>query len=71
MKGITKPIELSGKLSGPIEDPYNNQRVGLALAGKVNRHDYDITWNAPLPGGGSFLGDQVELVGEFELVRSK
>ena len=37
MKGVTKPVELQGSLTETITDPYGRERIGLVLAGKVDR----------------------------------
>jgi polyisoprenoid-binding protein YceI len=42
MHGVTKEIELDMTLAGPIEDPWGNQRIGLALIGTVLRHDFGV-----------------------------
>ena len=69
LRGITRPIELEGTVAGPVEDPYGNARLGLTLETVVNRTDFGLIWNAPLPGGGLVLGDAVTLTARLELVR--
>ncbi len=70
IKGITKPIELRGTLVGPANDPWGNERIGLELAGTVDRTDFDLNWNAPLPGGGFLLPSEVLLRAYFAAVRA-
>jgi polyisoprenoid-binding protein YceI len=65
IKGITKPVELRGELSGPANDPWGNERIGLELTGTVNRTDWALEWNAPIPGGGFLLPDDVVLKAYF------
>jgi polyisoprenoid-binding protein YceI len=62
LKGVTKEIELTGSVAGPATDPWGNERVGLELAGVVDRTDFGVSWNAALPGGGFLLPDDVRLV---------
>lgn len=59
IKGTTQPVELTGTIAGPITDGYGNERVGLDLQTVVNRHDFGVSWNADLPGGGRMLDDDV------------
>ena len=61
VKGHTAPITLSGTITDPVSDPWGNSKLGLSLAGKVDRNAVGLTWNAPLPEGGSMLADEVEL----------
>ena len=70
IKGITKPVELRGTVVGPTNDPWGNERVGLELAGAVDRTAFGLTWNAPLPGGGFLLPDDVLLRAYFAAVRT-
>ena len=69
IKGVTKPIELRGSYSGSEQDPLGNERIGLELAGTVDRTDFGLEWNAPLPGGGFLLPNEVALKATFAAVR--
>ena len=44
-------------------------RLGIALEGTIDRRDYGIEWNAPLPGGGFALGNEVTITADLELIR--
>jgi polyisoprenoid-binding protein YceI len=70
IKGVTQPVELRGTLVGPANDPWGNERIGLELAGVVDRKAFGLNWNAPLPGGGFLLPDDVLLKAYFAAVRS-
>ena len=61
LKGVTKQIELSGTIAGPATDPWGSERIGLELTGVVDRNDFGVKWNAPLPGGGFLLPDDVRI----------
>lgn len=68
LKGVTKEIELTGSIAGPATDPSGNERVGLELAGVIDRTDFGINWNAELPGGGYLLPDDVRVVVDVSAV---
>lgn len=68
VKGNRAPITLVGTLTDPVEDPWGNTKLGLKLAGSVDRNDLGLTWNAPLPGGGQMLADEVQLTGRLVFV---
>jgi polyisoprenoid-binding protein YceI len=70
IKGVTKPVELRGELSGPANDPWGNERIGLELAGTVDRTAFGLEWNAPLPGGGLLLPNEVVLKAYFAATRT-
>ena len=70
LRGVTKPVEITGTVTGPLENAYGQQRTGFDLETAVNRHDYGITWNMELPGGGQALGDDVLLTANLALVQA-
>jgi polyisoprenoid-binding protein YceI len=69
VKGITKPVVARGEISGPALGPDENERIGIDLETKVDRHDYGLDWQMNLPGGGKTLGDEVTLTVHLELVK--
>ena len=70
IKGVTQPATLAGEITGPVTDPYGNDRYGLSLRTVVDRTAYGLNWNAPLPGGGFALANDVTLKAELSLVKA-
>lgn len=70
IKGITRPVTFRGSVAGPAEDPWGSTRLGLELSTKIERSDYDMNWNAPLPAGGLVLGNTVTLSAQLELLKA-
>jgi polyisoprenoid-binding protein YceI len=72
LKGITKPVELKGRLaSAPSVDPFGRERLGLTLETAIDRNEYGIAWNAPNQSGGNYLGDEVTLKADLTFVRQE
>ena len=69
LRGVSRPVELSGTVSGPITDGYGNQRLGLDVETTVNRRDYGIDWSADLPSGEQMLADDVVITANLALVQ--
>ena len=69
LRGVSRPVELSGTVSGPITDGYGNQRLGLDVETTVNRRDYGIDWSADLPSGEPMLADDVVITANLALVQ--
>jgi polyisoprenoid-binding protein YceI len=69
LKGVTKPIELHGELAGPISDAYGGTRLGLELETTVDRTEFGLTWNAPLPSGENLLANEVKLTAHVQFVQ--
>jgi len=70
LRGVTHPVEITGTVTGPLENAYGQQRLGFDLETTVNRHDYGIIWNMELPGGGQALGDDVVITANLALVQA-
>lgn len=69
IKGVTKNILLNVEFGGVTKDPYGNTKAGFTVNGKINRKDFDLTWNAALETGGVMLSDEVRLNAEIQLVK--
>lgn len=61
VRAVTRPVELRGRVTGRGVDPWGNERVGIELEGTIDRSEFGLKWNAPLPGGGFLLEDDVKL----------
>jgi len=70
IKGHTRPIEARGTLTEPHVTFGDLEKVGLELEAIVDRTEYGLNWNAPLPKGGFALANEVKLVVNLELARA-
>ena len=68
IKGITRPAKLTGTITGPAVDHFGSRRVGLKLETTVDRTQFDMNWNMPLPNGEPALADEVTLKADLTLV---
>jgi polyisoprenoid-binding protein YceI len=67
IKGHTRPLRATGAITEPIEALGGYVRVGLELEATVDRREYGLDWNAPLPKGGLALANDVKLEVNLEL----
>ena len=70
IKDVTRPVELKGSFGGASVDPYGNDRIGIELSGTIDRTEFGLNWNAPLPGGGFLLPNDVVLKATLAAVRA-
>ncbi|HEX2292766.1 MAG TPA: YceI family protein [Gaiellaceae bacterium] len=70
IKGVTKPVEVTGRITDTLVDGYGRERIGLVLSTTVDRHDFGVSWNMPLPSGGPAVGDEVTIVAELYFVKA-
>jgi polyisoprenoid-binding protein YceI len=69
IKGVTKPVELTGRATEPLTDAYGRERFGLTAETTVDRTAFGLNWNLPLPSGEPALSNEVTLVAELFLVK--
>jgi len=69
VKGATRPVTLTGEVGEQITDPFGRERIGITLGGTIDRTDFGINWNNPLPSGKSALANEVALEAELYLVK--
>jgi polyisoprenoid-binding protein YceI len=67
IKGHTEPVEIIGAITEPIQDPFGGERFGLALEAKIDRTQFGVSWNNPLPSGEAALSNEVTLIAELQL----
>ena len=68
IKGITKPVEATGAWTAPAADAFGNTRGHLHLEAVVDRTQWDMNWNMPLPSGGNVLENDVTLTVDLSLI---
>jgi polyisoprenoid-binding protein YceI len=50
IRGTTRPVTLDVELNGFTPDPYGGTRVGFSATAEVDRNDYGVSFNGPIPG---------------------
>lgn len=66
----TRALDLTGTIAGPVAGLGGAEVIAVELEGEIDRNDYGLTWNAPLPGGGMAVGDRVRLTAHLEMRRA-
>jgi polyisoprenoid-binding protein YceI len=68
IKGITNEVVATGTWTPPTQAPWGDAQIaGLELAADIDRTQFGMTWNAPLPKGGNILAEKVTLSIHLEL----
>jgi polyisoprenoid-binding protein YceI len=68
IRGVTNPVHATGTWTAPAIDAFGNTRANLALEAVIDRTEWGIDWNAPLPSGGNALGNEVTLTISLSLL---
>jgi polyisoprenoid-binding protein YceI len=69
IKGVTKPTTVIGTVTPAIDDPWGNERLGLTATATVDRTDFGLNWNNPLPSGDLALANEVQIIAELQFVK--
>ena len=68
VKGVTRSITATGTWQGDTPHAFGGERAALQLEATVDRTEFGLNWNAPLPGGGNALADEVTITVDLSLV---
>jgi polyisoprenoid-binding protein YceI len=70
IKGVVRPVVVTGTVVPPITDAYGRERVGLELATTVDRTDFGVDWNLALPSGEPALSNDVAIRADLFFVKA-
>ena len=70
IKGHSRPIEARGTITEPAVTFGDVEKIGVELEAIIDRTEYGLNWNAPLPKGGFALANEVKLQVNLELARA-
>ena len=68
IRGITQPVTLDLEAPpafGPALEG-GAFKTGISASTEINRHNFGVSYNGPIPGGGVALGDTVQIVLDIE-----
>ena len=68
IRGVTKEVTLAGESHGTVRDPWGLDRAGFSATGKINRHDFGVSWSAPLDRDGLVVGNEVQILVDAEAI---
>jgi len=76
IRGVTRTVPLDIAYVGEWRTPFwvgeesrgEMRRVGFEAKGRLNRHDFGVSWQDELPGGGVVVSDEIELVLDVEAI---
>jgi len=68
LKAVTKPVTFKLEVNGFGPDAYGGTRAGFSATTEINRHDFGVSFNGPIPGvpGGVAVSDKVTINLEAE-----
>ncbi|MEA2267695.1 MAG: hypothetical protein QOF29_2868 [bacterium] len=70
LKDVTREVTFEATVQGAGEDPWGNERVGVAVRGSINRTEFGLTWQQALAKGGLLVGEDVKVLVDVSAVRA-
>jgi polyisoprenoid-binding protein YceI len=70
IKDVKREVEMTATVEGAGEDPWGNDRVGIAVRGTINRTEFGLSFQQKLPSGGILIGEEVKVLVDVSAVRA-
>jgi polyisoprenoid-binding protein YceI len=76
LRGVTRTVPLDIAALGEWKTPFwlgeenkgELRRIGLEATARLNRHDFGVSWQDEIPGGGVVVSNEIELVLDVEAI---
>jgi len=70
LRGVTRPVTFKLEVNGFGPDPYGGTRAGFSATTEINRNEWNVSYNGPIPGAGTgmVLSDKATINLEIEAV---
>jgi polyisoprenoid-binding protein YceI len=76
IRGVTRTVGLDITSLGEWKTPFwvgdenkgDLRRIGFEATARINRHDFGVSWQDELPGGGVVVSDEIELALDVEAI---
>ena len=69
IRDITHEVVFDVEFNGILKNPWGANAAGFSASTRINRKDWNLTWNVALETGGVLVGDDIDLNIELELVQ--
>ena len=70
IRDVTKPATFAVEYGGIAKDPYGQIKAGFEVSGKINRKDFNLTWDAFIETGGAVVSDEVKFQANVQYVKA-
>ena len=76
IRGVTRTVPLDIVYLGEWRTPFwegdenkgDMRRIGFEATARINRHDFGVSWQDALPGGGVVVSNEIELALDLEAI---
>lgn len=68
MAGITRTVSFDATFEGTAKNPWGKTIAAFSASTKINREDFNLTWNVLLEAGGMLVSKEVTINMEVQAV---
>jgi polyisoprenoid-binding protein YceI len=69
IRDVTHEVTLDVTFNGKATSPWGNESAGFSATAKINRKDWNLSWNMPLESGGWLVDDNININIEVEIIK--
>jgi len=69
IRDVTREVVLDVEYAGQAKSPWGTVSAGFSAQTKINRQDWNLTWNKALETGGVLVGDEIKINIDLEVVQ--
>lgn len=69
IRDVTREVALETTYEGSGKDPWGGERVSFSADTRIDRRDYDLTWNVGLEAGGVLVSNDIRIHLEVQAVK--
>ena len=69
IRDVTKEVVLNVEYNGSAKSPWGTTSAGFSASSRINRRDYNLSWNVALETGGMLVGEDIHINIELEIVQ--
>ena len=70
IRDVTKEVTLNMDFNGVAVDSYGQTKAGFEATGKINRKDFNLSWNAVTETGSIVVSDTVQMAIDLQFIKS-
>jgi polyisoprenoid-binding protein YceI len=76
IRDVTRPVALDVSSLGEWKTPFwvgdenrgDMRRIGFEASARINRHDFGVSWQDEIPGGGVVVSNEIDLTIDVEAI---
>ena len=69
IRGTSKEITVDVEYAGIVKDPYGQTKAGFTVTGKINRKDFNLSWDAVTEAGQVVASNEIRIECEVQLIK--